>query len=204
MIAVDVEGLAMVDSPGDGSASGDDTALRAAAIRSAARGEAPKHRRFLQSPSGGRILSASMRGVFAVSTPSGHGVLSTTGRRSGKLRRNYVRAIRRRNEVYVVMLRPPALAIERPLAVSSWVWNIRNNSHVRLRLRRRTFAGLAREIVDPAELHHAREAICESVHLIDYGECVLHLRGRPSRSKIKDLHRYWFDTGIPLVIELKE
>ncbi|MFF1552954.1 nitroreductase family deazaflavin-dependent oxidoreductase [Rhodococcus erythropolis] len=131
-------------------------------------------------------------------------MLTTIGRRSGKLRRNYVRAIRHQDKVYVVMLRPPALAVERPLAVSSWVWNIRNNPHVRLRLRRRTFAGVARELVDPSELHHAREAICESVHLIDYGECALHLRGRPSRAKIKDLHRYWFDTGIPLVIELRK
>jgi hypothetical protein len=38
--------------------------------------------------------------------------------------------------------------------------------------------------------------------LNDYGECSLHLRGLPTRAKIKDLHRYWFDTGIPLVIDL--
>lgn len=37
----------------------------------------------------------------------------------------------------------------------------------------------------------------------DYAECNLHLRGLPTRSKIQDLHRYWFDTGIPLVIELE-
>ncbi|NKY73851.1 hypothetical protein HGB39_21175 [Rhodococcus opacus] len=102
------------------------------------------------------------------------------------------------------MLRPPALAIERPLAVSFWVWNMRGNPNIRLRLRRRTCAGVAREISDPTELQQAREAICETVHLIDYGECRLHLRGRPSRTKIKDLHRYWFDTSIPLVIELAE
>ncbi|WP_231137761.1 nitroreductase/quinone reductase family protein [Rhodococcus opacus] len=117
-------------------------------------------------------------------------VLTTTGRKTGQQRRNYVRAIRRQDKVYVVMLRPPALAIERPLAVSSWVWNMRGNPNIRLRLRRRTCAGVAREISDPTELQQAREAICETVHLIDYGECRLHLRGRPSRTKIKDLHRY--------------
>ncbi|KIA60116.1 hypothetical protein [Nocardia vulneris] len=36
----------------------------------------------------------------------------------------------------------------------------------------------------------------------DYGECAVHRRGLPSRAKIQELHRYWFDTGNPLVIEL--
>jgi hypothetical protein len=44
----------------------------------------------------------------------------------------------------------------------------------------------------------------EKVTVVDYFECRLHLRGLPTRSKIQDLHRYWFDTGIPLVIELGE
>ena len=30
----------------------------------------------------------------------------------------------------------------------------------------------------------------------------LHLRGLPTRAKIKELHEYWFDTGHPLIIEL--
>ena len=195
----------MAEAPINGSASGGKAVtVCAAAIRDAATSQAPKHRQLLQSARGGRILSKIMLWVFAVSTPPGHGVLTTTGRKSGKQRRNYVRAIRRQDKVYVVMLRPPTLAIERPLAVSSWVWNIRGNPKVHLRLRRRTFAGVAREISDPIELQQARDAICETVHLIDFGECRLHLRGRPSRAKIKDLHRYWFDTGIPLVIELAD
>jgi deazaflavin-dependent oxidoreductase (nitroreductase family) len=185
------------------STPGDETAAtRAAAIREAAISEAPKHGRLLQSARDGRILSAIMLPVFALSTPPGQGVLTTTGRKSGKQRRKCIRAIRRGNKAYIVMLRPPALAIERPMAVASWVWNIRANPNVRLRLGRRMFSGVGREISDPTELEQAREAICETVHLIDYGECDLHLRGVPSRAKIKDLHRYWFDTGIPIVIEL--
>jgi hypothetical protein len=39
---------------------------------------------------------------------------------------------------------------------------------------------------------------------MDYGECALHLRGFPSRAKIKALHRYSFDTGIPLVVDLAD
>lgn len=174
----------------------------AGATREAAIREAPKHKRLLRSARDGRVLSAMMLPFFAFSTPPGHGVLTTTGRKSGKPRRKLIRAIRRGNKVYVVMLRPPALAIKRPEAVSSWVWNIRTDPNVLLRLGRRTFAGVAREIDDPMELEQAREAICETVHLIDYGECDLHLRGLPTRAKIKALHRYWFETGIPLVIEL--
>lgn len=177
---------------------------RAAATREAAIREAPTHRRLLRSARDGKVLSAIMLPFFALSTPPGQGVLTTLGRKSGKQRRKVIRAIRRGNKAYLVMLRPPALAIERPSAVSAWVWNIRANPNVRLRLGRRTFQGIAREITDPAELDQAREAICETVHLIDYGECDLHVRGLPTRSKIKELHRYWFDTGIPIVVDLTE
>lgn len=99
------------------------------------------------------------------------------------------------------MLRPPAVAIERPTTLAAWVWNIRANAKVRLRLGRHTYSGTAREITGPVELETAREAFCETVHLIDYGECNLHLRGLPTRTKIKALHRYWFETGVPLIIE---
>jgi hypothetical protein len=119
-------------------------------------------------------------------------------------RRKCIRAIRRGEKVFIVQLRPPALAIERPTAVAAWVWNIRSDPNVRLRIGRRTYAGTARELDDPLELEQAREAICEAVHAADYGECTLHLRGFPTREKIKALHRYWFDTGIPLVVDLED
>ena len=106
--------------------------------------------------------------------------------------------------VYIVALRPPELAIERPTAVSAWVWNIRANPNVGIHLGLRTYRGTAREIDDPLELERAREAVCETVNVSDYGECLLHLRGLPTRAKIEALHRYWFDTGIPLVIELNK
>jgi deazaflavin-dependent oxidoreductase (nitroreductase family) len=141
---------------------------------------------------------------YAFATAPGHGVLTTIGRKSGKERRKCIRAIRRGNQAYVVMLRPPALAIEHPTAVTAWVHNIRANPNVRLKLGRRTYQGVAREITDATELEIARDAICETVHLIDYGEADLHLRGLPTRTKIRELHRYWFDTGIPLAIDLAD
>jgi deazaflavin-dependent oxidoreductase (nitroreductase family) len=183
---------------------GEAAAAHFAAIREAAIREEPKHRRLLRSSRDGRILSALMLPLIAIRPPAGYAVLTTTGRKSGKRRRKCIRAIRRGDKVFIVQLRPPALAIERPDIVSGWVWNLRANPDVRLRLGSRTYAGIAREIDQPAELEQAREAICETVHLTDYDECALHVRGFPTRGKIRALHRYWFDTGIPLVIELSD
>jgi deazaflavin-dependent oxidoreductase (nitroreductase family) len=176
---------------------------RAAAIREAAVVEQPKHRRLITSPRHGRILSGLMLLDYQFGTPSGHGVLTTTGRKTGKARRKVIRAIRQNDRVYVVQLRLPKPAIETPLMVTAWVLNIRANPHVRLKLGRRTYAAAMREIDAPAELARAREIFCEPVHLVDYGESMLHLKGMPSPRKIRDLHRYWFDTGVPLVAELQ-
>jgi deazaflavin-dependent oxidoreductase (nitroreductase family) len=176
---------------------------RAAAIREAAVVEQSKHRTLITSPRHGQILSALMLPDYRLGAPSGHAVLTTTGRKTGKARRKVIRAIRQGDRVYMVQLRPPIAAIETPLMVTAWVLNIRANPHVRLKLGRCTYAAVMHEIDTPAELVRAREIFCEPVHLVDYGESVLHLKGLPSRQKIRDLHRYWFDTGVPLVAELQ-
>jgi deazaflavin-dependent oxidoreductase (nitroreductase family) len=181
-----------------------DDEANAEGVRQAAAKEASKHARILRSARDGRVLSALMLPFFAVRPPSGYGVITTTGRKTGKSRRKCIRVIRRGNKAYLVNLRPPELAMSRPSSVAAWVWNIRANPSVRLRIRGRTFAGVARELKEPAELAQAREALCETVNLFDYGECDLHLHGLPTRAKIKELHRYWFDTGVPLVVELRD
>lgn len=181
-----------------------DDGANAAGVRDAATSPAPKHRRLIGSAQDGRILSAAMLPLFTLRPPSGYGVITTIGRKTGRTRRKCVRVIRRGDRAYIVQLRIPAVAMIRPSGVAAWVWNIRANPSVRLRIRGGTFAGLARELRDPAELEQAREALCETVNLFDYGACDLHLRGLPTRAKIKKLHRYWFDTGIPLVVELRE
>jgi deazaflavin-dependent oxidoreductase (nitroreductase family) len=180
----------------------DDT-VRNESVRAAAAEHASKHTRLLRSARDGKWLSAAMLPVFLLRPPSGFGVIETTGRKSGKMRRKCVRAIRRGNRVYLVQLRPPEVALRNPAALAGWVLNIRTNPNVKLRIRGGTFAGVARELSDPSELAQAREAFCERVHLFDYGECDVHLRGFPSRAKVKDLHRYWFETGVPLVVELE-
>jgi deazaflavin-dependent oxidoreductase (nitroreductase family) len=172
-------------------------------IRGAAAEEASKHTRMIRGARDGRRLSALMLPFFLLRPPSGYGVITTTGRKTGKTRRKCVRVIREGDRAYLVQLRPPELALERPTATAGWLWNIRANPNVSLRVRGGNFAGIAREITDPDELEQARHAICDTVTLFDYGECDLHLRGLPTRAKIKQLHGYWFDTGIPLIVELR-
>jgi deazaflavin-dependent oxidoreductase (nitroreductase family) len=190
-----------VQETGTGSRASNEA--RAEAVRAAAVKHAPKHARLIRSEKDARILSAVMLPLFLVRPPGGYGVITTTGRKSGKRRRKCIRAIRRGSRAYIVQLRPPEIAMTRPLAVAGWVWNIRSNPTVTLRTRGGSFVGVAREITEADELEQAREAFVESVHLFDYGECDVHLRGLPSRAKIDDLHRYWFETGIPLVVELR-
>jgi deazaflavin-dependent oxidoreductase (nitroreductase family) len=175
-----------------------------AGVRNAAAEHAPKHRRLIRSARGGRVVSALMLPGVLVWPGSAYGVITTTGRKTGRARRKCIRAIRRGNRAYIVNLRPPEVAMARPSTVAAWVWNIRSNPNVTLRIRGGTFAGVARELTDPDELAEARGAFCDAVSVFDYGECALHLRGLPTRAKIEELHRYWFDTGIPLVVDLAD
>jgi deazaflavin-dependent oxidoreductase (nitroreductase family) len=152
-----------------------------------------RRNRLVQTPSGGRILSAAMLPWFTLMPPKGCGVLSTTGRKTGKTRRRCIRAIRRGDRVYVV-----AIGGEH----NRWLKNVRANPNVRLRMRGGTYDGVARELRDPKERAAAREAYCADVNPFDYFENRAHRKGRPSRDKIVELHRTWFDGGVPLVIEL--
>jgi deazaflavin-dependent oxidoreductase (nitroreductase family) len=154
---------------------------------------AERHRNpFLRSSAGGRVLSALMLPHFTVLPPAGFGVLTTTGRRTGKTRRKCVRAIRRGNRMFIVSIRD-----------SAWLKNVRANPNVRVRIRGGTFTGVARAPRDGAEREEAAAAYCETVNPFDYAECTMWRSGRPTRSKIEDLHRGWFDQGTPLVVDLE-
>lgn len=187
------------------SGSGDEgggLAERRRRVRAAALAELPKHRRFGDPARFGRALSASMLPFFLVRPSKGYGILTTTGRRTGKRRRKCVRVVRVGDTAYLVQLMPPELAVERPGAAGAWLLNIRADPRVRLRLPDGEHTAVAREITDPAELAEARTALCTPIFTADFGECLIHLRGRPSREKIRDLHRYWFDTGHPIAVDL--
>lgn len=117
------------------------------AIATAGRGHIPTRKRnpFLRSGTGGRVLSALTLPRFMLHTPIGYGVLTTTGRRTGKTRRRCVHAVRHGNRAYIVMIRPTPAAIALPWT-AAWMWNIRANPNVRLRLRGGSFAAHAREL----------------------------------------------------------
>lgn len=90
----------------------------------------PKHKRLLRSARSGAILSALMLPAVQLSPPGGYGVITTTGRKTGKQRRKCVRIIRRGDRAYLVQLVPPQIALVQPGAVSSWLLNIRANPRV--------------------------------------------------------------------------
>jgi deazaflavin-dependent oxidoreductase (nitroreductase family) len=166
---------------------------------------APRERKrnpFTKSARGGRILSAMMLPLFLAHPPRGFGVLTTTGRRTGKTRRKCVRVIRRGEKAYLVMLGPALLGEAAPKATAAWLWNIRANPNVHLRIRGAALTGMARELDDSAERCQARQAYYETVNVFDYLECCFHTAIPATSAKIQHLHRCWFDAGIPLAIDL--
>lgn len=170
-----------------------------APLASRAPGEAyvPERERnpFVRSAAGARLLSALQLPWFTVLPPAGFGVITTTGRRTGKTRRKCIRAIRSGDKAYIVSIGG---------ARAAWVKNVRANPNVRLRVRGGRFAGVVRELSETTETQAGKTAYCQTVNPFDYAECTMHRTGRPTRSKIKELHRSWFDNGIPLVVELRK
>jgi deazaflavin-dependent oxidoreductase (nitroreductase family) len=160
-----------------------------------------KRNPFTASKAGGRAISALMLPLFIVLPPKGFGVLTTTGRKTGKRRHKCIHAIRRGDRAYIVMIRPVEHAI-RTRRISAWVLNIRADPAVELRVRDGSFTGLARELTGTADIAQAEEIYCETINPFDYVECLFHRPGRPTRAKIEELHRSWFEHGVPLVVEL--
>ncbi len=142
---------------------------------------------------GGRVLSALELPWFSLLPPRGYGVLTTTGRKTGKRRRKCVRAIRHGDSVYIVSIAG---------ARAGWLRNLETDPAVRLRLRGGTFVGRARELSGPLETERAKRAYCGTVSPVDYLACMTWRKGRPTRAKIIDLAGGWFAEGIPLVVEL--
>lgn len=145
------------------------------------------------SATGGRILSASQLPWFALLPPRGFGVLTTTGRKTGKKRHKCVRAIRDDDSVYLVALAG---------ASTAWFLNLKAHPRVKLRIRDGRFEGVAREIIDPAEREQAKKIYAGTVNRFDGMEYRMHRSDRPSADKIQQLHEKWFIYGTPVVIKL--
>jgi deazaflavin-dependent oxidoreductase (nitroreductase family) len=156
---------------------------------------APGHNRsFLTTTArGGRLLSALQIPWFLAVPPHGWGVLTTTGRVTGRARRTCVRAVRDEGAVYVV-----AIAGER----TGWLRNLRANPDVTVRVRGGTFPGVARELRNE-ELDRARELYCGYIGPFEYLESLAHLPGRPRRDRLAAMHKHWFDTGSRVAIDLQ-
>jgi len=153
-----------------------------------------KHNPFINSARGGQVLSALQRPWFMLRPPRGYGVLMTTGRASGKPRHRCVRAVQRDDRVYLVAIKGMR---------TGWLRNALAKSDVRLCIRTGRITGTARELHGESERREAREAYCEMLGPFEYLECLMWLRGRPSRSRIRELHASWFEQGVPLVIEVE-
>jgi deazaflavin-dependent oxidoreductase (nitroreductase family) len=155
-----------------------------------------KRNPFVTSAAGGRALSALQLPLFLLRPPAGYGVLTTTGRKTGKVRRRCIRAIREGDKVYVVAIKG--------LATTGWAKNALSGPEVRLRIRGGTFSGRARQVHGAADTKEEAAAYSESIHPFDYLTCVNWRKGRPTRERIEELLRGWVEEGTPLVIELNQ
>jgi deazaflavin-dependent oxidoreductase (nitroreductase family) len=149
---------------------------------------------FVRSTQGGRVLSAMMLPLLLAWPPRTYGVITTTGRRTGKARRKCVRVVRQENRAYLVAI---------PGERAAWLKNIRANPNVVLQLRGGTFRGIARDPRDAEEQARAREIFCATLAPFDHVAGALHEPGRPSKQKLEALHGKWFDIGTPLVVEIE-
>lgn len=149
---------------------------------------------FVSSPLGGRTLSGLQLPWFLLRPPMGYGVLTTTGRKTGKRRRRCVRAIRAGDKVYLVAIKGGS--------TTGWAKNVRANQNAHLRVRGGRFACILRPPRDELERQRAQEAYCENVELFDYLTYTQWRRGWPRRARIEQLLCGWFDDGSVFVAEL--
>lgn len=128
-----------------------------------------------------------------VPAPPGLGVLTSTGRRTGKRRTRAIRAIRDGDRVYAVAMLG---------ARCDWIYNIRAQPDVRLKLGRRTYDARARELLDPSERQRAAEAYMRKAGWFDYADYANLMWSLPTRDKLVRAHERWFAEGVPVVFEL--
>jgi deazaflavin-dependent oxidoreductase (nitroreductase family) len=150
---------------------------------------------FTKSSTGARVLSAIHLPFFELRPPHDYGILTATGRKTGKRRSRCLRIVRRGDKAYLVAIKGAG--------VTGWAKNVIANPQVRVRLRDGRFDGRARE-VRAEERDQARDAYSAGVHWFERLEWINWRRDPYSPEKSRELHREWFDTGTPLVIQLAD
>ncbi len=142
-----------------------------------------------------RLSNIFIRPLFSLlPAPRGFTLLTVTGRRSGNPRQRPVRAVRRGDTLYAV-----AMLGER----SDWLRNVRKEPRVEVKVGRRRYSGLAREVGDRAEREAALELYVREVFPADYGDYAAYHWGFPTRRKIEEAHRRWAAEGIMVAIDLE-
>jgi len=153
----------------------------------------------MPNPLAGSIFYARLGNAFTrplwslLAPPRGFAILTTTGRKTGKPRRQSVRAIREGDRIVVV-----AMMGER----AQWLKNVLANPKVTVRLRGETITGLAHAVHDEAEKKWAAGVYCHAFVPSDYFDYAAYYWGFPSRRKIEIAHRCWFEEGAPVVIDV--
>jgi deazaflavin-dependent oxidoreductase (nitroreductase family) len=126
--------------------------------------------------------------------PRGVAVVTTKGRKSGKLRTRAMRGVRDGDRVY-------ATAILGPRA--DWLANINANAHVTIKLGSKTYRATARRLTDSDELARAKEIYLPVAGWYDYVDYLTYVWGIPTRGNVVRVHDKWFTTGTPVVFELQ-
>jgi deazaflavin-dependent oxidoreductase (nitroreductase family) len=176
-------------------ARGASVALRPKPVESSSDMTSAKRTRnpFTSSARGGQLLSAVQLPFFLARPPAAYGVLTATGRKTGKRRRRCIRAVRSGETVYLVAIKGSAK--------TGWVRNALANPGLKLRLPGGSYSGRARLIASP-ERSQARQAYAETVAPFDYLTYGNWRKGWPTAPLIRDLMASWFDEGFPIAIEL--
>lgn len=125
--------------------------------------------------------------------PRGFVLLTVTGRRSGKRRKRPIRAVHRDDKLHAV-----AMLGER----SDWLRNVRKEPRVVVKLGGRGYAGVAREVGNPAEREAAIEAYVQEVVPADYIDYASYHWSWPTRRKIQEAHLRWASEGVMVDIDI--
>jgi deazaflavin-dependent oxidoreductase (nitroreductase family) len=149
-------------------------------------------RDWFHTKQGARFLNAQTS-WFRLYTPKGFAVLSTVGRRTGKMRRTNVRLIVRGDKGFLVSIGAGSVG---------WLQNVRARPHVELRIGRTTRTGRARPPSDEQEVLEAIQTYCETVNWFDYVEGIVNQRGRPTAARIRSMHARWCEQGLVIVVDL--
>lgn len=128
-------------------------------------------------------------------TPHGLGVLTTKGRRTGKDRVRAIRIVGDGSRLYAV-----AMLGKR----CDWVYNIRANPSVRIKLGNRTFEAQAREVIDPTERAAAAAAYVPNAGWFDYFDYANLMWSMPTAAKLERAHEDWLANGVPVAFDLAD